>query len=237
MALDLKFFRKAKKVNRAIEITDTEAVIPAVRDSAEIRVPLPNRRIKTFEERSQIIEGRREQIATLEEDIEVQRKKLLDLVKTYRAVGTGVAEIVAQNIKIKEIMERRSALHYPEIWIEELKGLTLKDVFESKRDTRKIGKNVAVYQVKHRVEPIRSLYVDVGAAAGVAAVAAEAAAATAVAPGVATTVATAVAAPVAPGATAATAAAATAAAATAAKGAIIGKKLAIKIKKTPAAGL
>jgi len=235
MALDLKFFRKAKKANRAIEITDTEAVIPAVRDAAEIRVPLPNRRIKTIEERSEAIEARREQIATLEEEIEMQRKKLLDLVKTYRAVGTGIAEIVVQNTKIKEIIERRTALLYPEIWIEELKGLTLKDVFESKRDTRKIGKNVAVYQVKHRVEPIRSLYVDVGAAAGVAAVAAETAAATAVAAPVATApVATAVAAvaAVAPVATAAEAATAAAA-----KGAIIGKKLAIKIKKTPAAGL
>jgi hypothetical protein len=173
MSLDAKFFRKAKKVNRAVEITDTEAIIPAVRDAAEIRVPLPNRRLKTFEERKEAIDIRYEEIATVEEDIEVERKKLLELVKTYKSVGTGAADVVVQNTKIKELMERRSKLARPQVWIEELKGLTLKDVFESKRDTRKIGKNASVYQVKRRVEPITSLYVDIGKAAAAATVKAE----------------------------------------------------------------
>lgn len=174
--LDSKFFRKAKRVNRAVEITDTEAVIPAVRDSAEIRVALPNRRPKTFEERQQVIDGRRQEIAVLEEQIEVERKKLLELVKSYRAVGAGVADVVVQNLKIKELMEQRSALARPETWIEELEGLTLKDVFASKRDVRKIGS--PVYQMKRRVEPITSLYVDLGAAGQAATVQAEQAAAT-----------------------------------------------------------
>jgi len=174
--LDSKFFRKAKRVNRAVEITDTEAVIPAVRDSAEIRVALPNRRPKTFEERQQVIDGRRQEIAALEEEIEVERKKLLELVKTYKTVGAGVAEVVVQNLKIKELMERRAALARPETWVEELKGLTFKDVFASKRDVRKIG--APVYQVKRRVEPITSLYVDLGAAGQAATAQAEQAAAT-----------------------------------------------------------
>lgn len=161
--LDSKFFRKAKRVNRAVEITDTEAVIPAVRDSAEIRVALPNRRLKTFEERQQVIDDRHQQIATLEDQIVIERKKLLELVKTYKAVGAGVAEVVVQNLKIKELMEQRAALARPQTWIEELESLTLKDVFASKRDVRKIG--APVYQVKRRVEPITSLYVDLGAAA------------------------------------------------------------------------
>jgi hypothetical protein len=165
MALDAKFFRKAKKANRAVEITDTEAIIPAVKTNPEIRVALPNRRIRTFEERQEALEVRRGNIEELEEKIEVERKKLLELVKSYRLVGAGAADVVVQNQKIKELMERRSALARPEIWIEDLEGLTLKDVFESKRDIRKIGKNVSVYQVKRRVEPITSLYVDVGVAA------------------------------------------------------------------------
>ena len=57
-------------------------------------------------------------------------------------------------------MNKRSALSRPSQWIEELNGLTLKDVFESKRDVRKIGSTV--YQIKRRVEPIESLYVDLG---------------------------------------------------------------------------
>lgn len=174
--LDSKFFRKAKRVNRAVEITDTEAVIPAVRDSAEIRVALPNRRPKTFEERTEVIATRREGIAALEEEIEVERKKLLELVKTYKAVGAGVAEVVVQNLKIKELMEQRAALARPETWIETLESLTLKDVFASKRDVRKIG--APVYQVKRRVEPITSLYVDLGAAGQAATAQAEQTAAT-----------------------------------------------------------
>jgi hypothetical protein len=165
MALDAKFFRKAKRANRAVEITDTEAIIPAVNANPERRVALPNRRLKTFEERQEALEVRRGNIEVLEEIIENERKKLLELVKSYRLVGAGAADVVVQNQKIKELMERRSALARPEVWIEDIKGLTLKDVFESKRDVRKIGNNVSVYQVKRRVEPITSLYVDVAVAA------------------------------------------------------------------------
>lgn len=173
MALDAKFFRKAKRTNRAVEITDTEAVIPAVKDAAEIRVALPNRRVLTFEERKEKLEARNVQIAALEEEIEVERKKLMALTKTYKDTRSGIPEIVAQNQKVKEMMERRSAMARPEVWIETIKGLTLKDIFESKRDTRKIANKSDLYQVKRRVEPITSLYVDVGAAAAAAVAKAE----------------------------------------------------------------
>jgi hypothetical protein len=179
--MDAKFFRKAKRLNRAVEITDTEAVIPAVKDSPEIRVPLPNRRPKTFEERSTALQARYDAIAALEEQIVTERKTLLDLVKAYKAAGSGVADVVVQNLKIRSMMEQRSALARPETWIETLQGLTLVDIFESKRDIRKIGE--PVYQVKRRLEPITSLYVDLGVAAAQAAVqieAADAAAAAAV---------------------------------------------------------
>lgn len=163
--LDAKFFRKAKKVNRAVEITDNQAFIPAVRDSPEIRVPLPNRRIKTIEEREVEMKERMEQISAVEEEIETERKALLNLVKAFNTGGSG-AEVVAQNMKVKSLMEKRSGLARPEKWIEELEGLSFKDVFASKRDDRKIG--VPVYQIKRRVESITSLYVDLGAAAQVA---------------------------------------------------------------------
>jgi hypothetical protein len=167
--LDAKFFRKAKKVNRAVEITDTQAVIPAVKDSPEIRVPLPNRRPKTMQERGEVLEERFSQISELEQEIEVERRRLMELTKSYRgapvAGGTrvaGVAEIVVQNLKIQNLMDRRRSLRYPEAWIESLGGLTLVDVFASKRDARKL--DAYVYQVKNRVEPIESLYVDLGGA-------------------------------------------------------------------------
>jgi len=155
--LDAKFFRKAKKVNRAVEITDNQAFIPAVKDSPEIRVALPNRRLKTLEERKAIIEERTLQVNALEEEIEVERKTLLSLVKAFHETGSA-APVVAQNLKVKGLMEKRSSLVRPHQWIEELPGLSLKDVFESKRDERKIGSSV--YQIKRRVEPILSLYVD-----------------------------------------------------------------------------
>jgi hypothetical protein len=171
--LDAKFFRKAKKVNRAVEITDTYAVIPAVKDSPEIRVPLPNRRPKTMEERGEVLEERFSQISELEQEIEVERRRLMELTKAYRATPVagvtevaGVAEIVVQNLKIQNLMDRRRSLRYPEAWIESLGGLTLVDVFASKRDARKL--DAYVYQVKNRVEPIESLYVDLGAAAATA---------------------------------------------------------------------
>ena len=80
--LDAKFFRKAKKVNRAVELTDTHAVIPAVKDSPEIRVTLPNRRIKTVDERTEAIDARFTEISELEEEIETERKRLMDLIQT-----------------------------------------------------------------------------------------------------------------------------------------------------------
>ena len=160
--LDVTFFRKAKKVDRAIQILDYEAVIPAVKEKPEVRVKLPNRRVKTFEERQAVIQENLEKLEILDNEIEVERKALLDLVKIYRTTGSGVSDVVATNLKVKGLMERRSALLNPDKWIEELKDLTFKDVFASKRDVRKIG--APIYQIKRRVEPIQSLYVDLGAA-------------------------------------------------------------------------
>jgi hypothetical protein len=105
------------------------------------------------------------QISTLEEQIEAERKTLLTLVKTFRGGGPA-SEVVAQNLKVLGLIERRSALVRPQKWIEELDGLSLKDIFESKRDLRKIG--APVYMVKSRVEPITSLYVDLALAAELA---------------------------------------------------------------------
>jgi hypothetical protein len=158
--LDVKFFKKAKKVDRAIEITDNEAIIPAVKDSPEIRVKLPNRRLRTIEERKVIQEERVNKLTEVEEEIEVERKRLLTLVKTFNQTNSGASEVVAQNLKIQGLMEKRSAIDRPEKWIEDIAGLTLKDIFESKRDIRKIGSGVVVHQIKRRVEPITSLYID-----------------------------------------------------------------------------
>lgn len=228
--MDAKFFRKAKRANRAVEITDSEAIIPAVKDAPEIRVPLPNRRILTIEEREQIVQERRDEIANIEVMIESERKILLQKVKSYRELHTGAPEVVVQNLKIKNLMEQRSKLAYPEVWIEEIKGLTLKDVFESKRDVRKLGADL--FQIKRRVEPITSLYVDLAKAAASAAVAAEQQEATTVAASLAAQATQA----------AATAAAAirasagpstdqAAAQAVATQGAIIGQRRSIKVRK------
>ena len=164
--LDAKFFRRAKKVNRAVEITDMHAFIPAIKDSPEIRVALPNRRPKTMEERQTAIDIRYEQIAELEEEIEVERKQLIELTKTYSSTKSGAADVVVQNLKVQALMEKRKALQYPEIWIETIDGVTLKDVFESKRDTRKVDGGGILQQISHRVEPITSLYVDLAIVAG-----------------------------------------------------------------------
>lgn len=161
--LDAKFFRKAKKLNRAVEFTDNEAVIPAVKDSPEMRVKLPNRRLLTIEERKTIIETRTGELEVLEEQIEIERKTLLNLVTTFNSSGSGASEVVAHNEKIKELMEKRALLSRPERWIEDLYGLSFIDVFESKRDQRKIG--VPVFQIKRRIEPITSLYADLAQAA------------------------------------------------------------------------
>ena len=164
--LDDKFFRRAKKLNRAVEITDNHAFIPAVRDSPEIRVPLPNRRPKTMEERQTDLDAIMEQIGGLDEEIEVQRKQLIELAKRYSSLKSGAAEVVVQNLKIQALMEKRKALQYPERFISELEGITLKDIFQSKRDTRKLSGGGRVFQINHRVEPITSLYVDLEPTSG-----------------------------------------------------------------------
>ncbi len=165
--LDAMFFRRAKKVNRAVEITDNYAIIPAVKDSPEIRVPLPNRRPLTMEERETELAKRYEQISEIEEQIEVERKRLMERVKSYRDTGVGAAEVVVQNNKVRDLVVKRNGILYPEKWIESIEGLTLKDIFESKRDDRSLGLDVRV--IKRRIEPIISLYADLGAAADAAA--------------------------------------------------------------------
>lgn len=230
--MDASFFRKAKKANRAVQYTDSEAVIPAVSGGAEFRVALPNRRPLTLEERQEAIQKRHDEIATLEEEIESERKILLDLVKSYKVDGSA-HNVVVQNLKIKSLMERRSALAHPEKWIEAIPGLTLKDIFESKRDTRKIGYKADVFQVKRRVEPITSLYVDLGAAAARATLQAEEEDAATMASAAVAATGAAIAKTAKAIATSATAGTdALAAAAKATTGAIIGQRKVIKLKKT-----
>ena len=165
--LDAKFFRRAKKVNRAVEITDNYAVIPAMKDSPEIRVPLPIRRPLTFEEREAELIKRHEEISEIEKLIEVERKRLMERVQSFRDTKSGAADVVVQNLKIRDLVVKRNAISYGEKWIEDIENLTLKDIFESTRDTRSIG--LPLYQIKRRVEPITSLYVDLAAAADAAA--------------------------------------------------------------------
>ena len=231
--MEARFFRKAKKAGRAIEYTDSEAVIPEVKGSPETRVALPNRRPRTIEERQEIIQARREEITLLEEQIEGERKTLLHLVNSYHTLKSGGSEVVVQNLKVKSLMEQRSALAHPEVWIEEIKGLTLKDVFESKRDIRKLSSSV--FQVKRRVEPITSLYVDLGAAAAQAAVVSELQdAATAQAAMDAAAAAQAAKTAKEIQATAPLGTEASAAAARATQGAIIGQRRSIKVKRATA---
>jgi len=161
--LNRDFFKKAKKVDRAIEIKDNEAVIPAVKERAEVRVRLPNRRLLTIEEREAILKIRKEKIAELEGRIESERKILLGAVKEFEITRVGGPEVISQNHKVKLLMEERSKLYRPEMWIEGLSDLTFKDVFASKKDIRKIGADV--FQIKRRVEPITSLYYDLDLAA------------------------------------------------------------------------
>ena len=169
--LDAKFFRRAKRVNRAVEITDNHAIIPAVGDAPEIRVSLPNRRLKTMEERQATLDSRLADITALELQIELERKRLMTLTNTFRDTKTGGAEVVVQNIKVSHLMSQRNAIKVQSQWIEEIDGLKLTDIFESKRDTRKIAGEL--YQVKRREEPIESLYVDLAKAAADEEVAAE----------------------------------------------------------------
>ena len=230
MALDEKFFRKAKKANRAVEITDLEAVIPAVKDLPQVRVPLPNRRERTMEEREEILNTRKEELAMLEERIEDERKKLLALVKAYHG-GAGAAEVVVQNLKIRNLMEQRRTIAYPEVTINELEGITRKDIFDSKRDIRKVEGGGVVYQLAHRIEPIASLYVDLGAVAGAALMKAEGEDALAQTTAVAQATALAQATAAAEAAKAAKALAQVKSPEEAAKGAIIGTRKLIKLKK------
>ena len=191
-----------------------------------MRARLPNRRLLSVEERKAIIDERTASISVLEEEIEVERKQLLELVKAYTVSNSGASDVVAQNLKIKSLMERRSALSRPQVWIESLDGLTLKDVFASKRDIRKIGSTV--FQVKRRVEPIESLYIDLESGSGSGS---SEATATATAKGTATGIAgtlASIAPTAAPAATAATPA-------EVAQGVIIGQKRVIKTKKAAAA--
>jgi hypothetical protein len=170
--LNEKFFKKAKKVGRNIVITDNEAIIPAVGDSPETRVALPTRRMKTIEERQAAIDARVAEISALDEEIEAERVTLMDRVESFKNLRTGAADVVIQNQKIRMLMEKRSALARPVVWIEELGGLTAVDILENKTDKRSLGHDV--YQLTRRVEPITSLYVDVGGAAAAAQAAAEA---------------------------------------------------------------
>jgi hypothetical protein len=125
-----------------------------------------------MEEREEILNKRKEDLAALEERIEDERKKLLALVEAYHG-GAGAAEVVVQNLKIRDLMEQRRTIAYPEVTIKELEGITRKDIFDSKRDIRKVEGVGLVYQLAHRIEPIASLYVDLGAAAGAALMKAE----------------------------------------------------------------
>lgn len=170
--LNEKFFKKAKKVGRNIVITDNEAIIPAVGDSPEVRVALPNRRLKTVEERQAAIDARVAEIAALDEEIETERVTLMERAEAFKNLRMGAADVVIQNQKIRMLMEKRSALARPVVWIEELDRLTRVDILENKTDKRSLGHDV--YQLTRRVEPITSLYVDVGGAAAAAQMAAEA---------------------------------------------------------------
>ena len=158
--MDKRFFEKAIKANRAVDVTDLNATIPAntAKGTLEVQVPLPSRRIKTIEERQAVIQARYDEISNVEESIEIERKILLDYVKEFRESGSGGSKVISQNEKVKDLMEKRSKLSRPLRWIQDIGSLNLKDIFESKRDVRKIGSNV--YQIKSRVEPIESLYVD-----------------------------------------------------------------------------
>lgn len=158
--MNKEFFTKASVSNRTVQVTDIDAILPAIGDKGEVRVRLPTRRLKTVDERQGDLQNRYEEIATLEESIETERKTLLDLVKAFRETGTGGMEVVIKNDKIKTLMEKRSRLAHPLRWIEGVEGLNFKDIFESKRDVRKLG--TTVFQVKRRVEPIEGLYVDLG---------------------------------------------------------------------------
>lgn len=220
--LDRQFFRKVAKTRKRLEFTATDAILPAVDDQPEIRVPLPNRRELTMEEREALVLARFEQVRELDEKIEDERKKLADAIRQHKN-GTGaVSAVVLLNESVGGMLTQRSLLARPDTWIETVEGLNFKDIFLRARDVRKLGWDL--YQLKRRVEPISSLYVDVLGASVATGASVPAAA------GVAASVA-----PAQPQAPAPAASVAQAPKQTAATAAIVGKRV-LKLKKaTPAA--
>jgi hypothetical protein len=219
--LDRQFFRKVAKTRKRLEFTTTDAILPAVDDQPEIRVPLPNRRELTMEEREALVLARFEQVRELDEKIEDERKKLADAIRQHKN-GTGsVSAVVLLNESVGGMLTQRSLLARPDTWIETVEGLNFKDIFLRARDVRKLGWDL--YQLKRRVEPISSLYVDVlGASVAQAPASVAQAPAAIVAAGVPAGASVAQVQPQAPKQTAATAA-------------IVGKRV-LKLKKaTPAA--
>lgn len=170
-ALDRQFFRKVAKTRKRLEFTTTDAILPAVDDQPEIRVPLPNRRELTMEEREALVLARFDQVRELDEKIEDERKKLADAIRQHKNGAGSVSAVVLLNESVGGMLTQRSLLARPDTWIETVEGLNFKDIFLRARDVRKLGWDL--YQLKRRVEPISSLYVDVApVAASVAAPAA-----------------------------------------------------------------
>lgn len=158
-ALDRQFFRKVAKTRKRLEFTTTDAILPAVDDQPEIRVPLPNRRELTMEEREALVLARFDQVRELDEKIEDERKKLADAIRQHKNGAGSVSAVVLLNESVGGMLTQRSLLARPDTWIETVEGLNFKDIFLRARDVRKLGWDL--YQLKRRVEPISSLYVDV----------------------------------------------------------------------------
>lgn len=154
MSLDSKFFRKAKK--HGLELTETQAIVPA---PTEIRVNLPNYRLRTPEERRAVLETKFDEIKQLEEQIETQRKELLELVTAYREHASGMSEIYGKNEAIQRLLEKRSDTLYTVKWLEEKESVELHEIFETKRPLGKL--KTPFFQVKRRTEPIQTLYVTI----------------------------------------------------------------------------
>jgi hypothetical protein len=152
MSLDSKFFRKAKK--HGLELTETQGIVPA---PTEIRVNLPNYRLRTPEERRAVLETKFDEIKQLEEQIETQRKELLELVTAYREHTSGISEIYGKNEAIQRLLEKRSDTLYAVKWLEEKESVELHEIFETKRPLGKL--KTPLFQVKRRTEPLQTLYV------------------------------------------------------------------------------
>ena len=178
--LDRQFFRKVAKTRKRLEFTATDAILPAVDDQPEIRVPLPNRRELTMEDREALVLARFDQVRELDEKIEDERKKLADAIRQHKNGAGSVSAVVLLNESVGGMLTQRSLLARPDTWIETVEGLNFKDIFLRARDVRKLGWDV--YQLKRRVEPISSLYVNVAPIAATVAAPAGAPAAGAPAP-------------------------------------------------------